>query len=101
MKIYALLTALILATVSPTWAATYASDGSVTSIQTIHGTLAVDGDTITLPAGTFTWTTTLTISKAITLQGAGVGSTIIKDGMSNGAAFMKWNLVAGKLSHLT
>jgi len=39
-----------------------------------------DGDTITVPAGTITdWTNTLTISKRITLQGAGEGQTIIRD----------------------
>jgi hypothetical protein len=37
------------------------------------------GDTVIVPAGTATWTTKLTISKNITLQGQGVGRTIILD----------------------
>ncbi len=41
--------------------------------------LAADGDTVTVPAGTATWTAQLTITKNITLQGAGVGQTIIVD----------------------
>ncbi|MDR4470418.1 MAG: hypothetical protein MRJ68_19330 [Nitrospira sp.] len=41
--------------------------------------VAVDGDTISVPAGTATWTTTLTWSnQSITLQGAGIGLTKIK-----------------------
>ena len=38
---------------------------------------AKDGDTIHVPAGTATWTTTLSVTNNITLQGAGAGSTII------------------------
>jgi hypothetical protein len=40
---------------------------------------AADGDTVTVPAGTATWTATLDINKNITLQGAGAASTIIVD----------------------
>lgn len=39
--------------------------------------LANDGDIVTVPAGTATWTSTLTITKNITLQGSGAGSTVI------------------------
>ena len=47
---------------------------------------AADGDIVTLPAGTKTWTTGVIIpkSKAITLEGAGIGSTIIRDGVQFG-----------------
>lgn len=41
-------------------------------------TAAVDGDTITVPAGSATWTSKLTwTNKSITLKGAGIGQTII------------------------
>lgn len=40
---------------------------------------ARDGDTVTVPAGTATWTATLDITKNITLQGAGPDSTTIID----------------------
>lgn len=36
-----------------------------------------DGDTVSVPAGTCTWTTAVTVSKNITIQGAGTASTII------------------------
>jgi len=54
-------------------AATLASNGSQADVQSkISG--AVDGDTVTIPAGTFTWTSGVTISgKGIKLQGAGGG----------------------------
>jgi hypothetical protein len=66
------------------------SDGSQGSVRVLLRA-ASDGDTITLPAGTFSWTSRLDITKGITLQGAttitGTGTssptitdaTIIKD----------------------
>ena len=41
--------------------------------------LANDGDTVTVPAGTATWASTLNITKNLTLQGAEAGSTVIID----------------------
>ena len=38
---------------------------------------AANGDTVVVPSGSATWSSTISISKGITLQGAGVGSTII------------------------
>ncbi len=40
-------------------------------------TAASSGDTVTVPAGTCTWSTTVSITKPITLQGAGASSTVI------------------------
>jgi hypothetical protein len=66
---------------------------------------AADGDTVTLPSGTFTWTSGVTITKAITLQGAGIGNTIIIDANNNSgeAAIDIYfpSLVANKLTRLT
>jgi hypothetical protein len=59
-------------------AAVYHSDGSPASVQRLQRA-AQDGDQITLPPGTFTWTTQVHITKNITLQGAGIDSTIIND----------------------
>jgi hypothetical protein len=64
-------------------ATVYNSDGSSTNIQYIHDNLAVNGDTIVIPAGGFAWTGTLSLSKAITLQGAGVGQTLVTGGSVN------------------
>jgi malectin (di-glucose binding ER protein) len=50
-------------------ATVYHSDGSAINVQLIHDIQAVDGDTITLPAGVFTWTSGVNITKAITIQG--------------------------------
>src|SRR6266566_248420 len=66
-------------------ATVYDSDGSAADVQRIHDTLAADGDTITIPAGTFRWTSRLNITKGITLQGqttiggAGTANPIISD----------------------
>src|SRR6266550_511054 len=46
---------------------------------------ARDGDTVTVPAATETWTTPLEITKNITLQGAGPGLTVIIDAVPEAA----------------
>jgi hypothetical protein len=48
-------------------------------VQLLHDTLAQNGDKITLPAGTFTWSTPVAISKAIKIQGGGIDVTTIVD----------------------
>lgn len=64
-------------------------------------TAAVDGDTITIPAGTATdWTSEVTISKAITLQGSGTCGTIIKDNIAANAELITMNLVANLTSKI-
>jgi hypothetical protein len=50
-------------------ATVYHSNGSVVNVQALIDT-AHDGDTITVPAGTFTWGSPLTVTKGITLKGA-------------------------------
>lgn len=44
-------------------------------------TLAKDGDAVILPVGTATWTSTLTITKNIILQGAGEAQTVITENL--------------------
>jgi hypothetical protein len=80
-------------------ATVYHSDGSVASVQGLHNA-ALNGDTITLPAGTFTWTTRLNLNKAITLQGAGIGATIIRDAVQSGS-LISWTLTPGHPSRMT
>jgi hypothetical protein len=50
-------------------ATVYHSNGSAANVQQIHDTQAVNGDTITLPAGTFTWSTHVRVTKGVTIQG--------------------------------
>lgn len=61
---------------------------------------ASDGDTVIIPAGTATWSHTLSVKKAIELHGAGIGSTIIKDGVQKGQT-MNVALVPGKVTRIT
>ena len=50
--------------------------------------------------GTFTWTTRVNLTKAVTLRGAGVGATIIRDAVQSGN-LISWTLAAGRSSRLT
>lgn len=56
-----------------------AASASQADIATAVAT-AVAGDTVTVPAQTVTWTGVLSVNKGITLQGAGIGQTVINDG---------------------
>ena len=58
----------------------YHSNGSPANVQALHDA-AHDGDTITLPAGTFTWTTYVNITKAVTIQGQ--TTTDVPNGTAN------------------
>src|SRR5262245_42063382 len=60
---------------------------------------AANGDTVTVPAGTCTWTGTVTIGKAITLQGQGASNTIIVDGATT--PILWWELVPNQTSRMT
>lgn len=62
---------------SPTWTAAGVTRTDVRDCLTV----ASPGDTISVPAGTdtTTWTTTLTITKNVSLIGAGVGLTVIRN----------------------
>jgi hypothetical protein len=42
------------------------------------------GGTVTVPAGNCSWGSTLTLTQGVTLQGAGVGSTVITNGGGDG-----------------
>jgi len=70
---------------SSAYAATWQTDGTANNVQYTHDNLAHNGDTITLPAGTFSWTASLNITKAVTLQGqttisgAGTANPVIND----------------------
>lgn len=44
---------------------------------------AVAGDTVVVPMGTATWSSTLSISKGITLKGAGIDKTVITSGIGD------------------
>lgn len=64
---------------------------------------AANGDVVTVPAGTANWSTSLSISKAITLQGAGIGRTIIQDSVSGSSidSIIVWTLVPNRNSRMT
>src|SRR5213595_2443962 len=88
MKKSALAYVILILSSFSAFATVYDSDGSAVNVQLIHDIQAIDGDTITIPAGSFTWTTTVTISKGITLQGAGLSASHIIDQGLGGAALV-------------
>ncbi len=60
-------------------ATVYPSDGSEANVQSL-GKVASDGDVITLPAGTFTWNTGVSLTKGLTIRGQ---TTITGAGTAN------------------
>lgn len=81
MKTIRLILFLLLAVASAR-ATTYVSDGAQSGASGVNTLIAgaSPGDTITIPAGSFTWGTAglvTSVNKAITLVGAGVGLTTI------------------------
>jgi hypothetical protein len=83
-------------------ATVYSSNGTAANVQSIHNNYAQNGDTITLPAGTFIWTSGVHITKAVILYGAGVGRTIIKDAVQSASGpLLDCTLAAGNLTRIT
>src|SRR5436190_20896179 len=74
MKAWGIFVSILILSGLSAFATVYHSDGSAINVQFIHDVQAQNGDTITLPPGTFSWTTGVTISKMITLQGQGTGT---------------------------
>ena len=67
------------------------SNGSSASVQACHDNPSThDGDTITIPAGTFTWASPVNITKGITIQGQ---TTVNSDtGVCNDQTILQDNL---------
>jgi hypothetical protein len=58
---------------------------------------AVNGDIVVVPAGNCAWATGLTISKAITLKGAGIGKTLITNNITTGHLIVVTESTAGNI----
>lgn len=79
------LAALWLLGVSAEAATVNAATTSSTDVQSAINS-ASSGDTVVVPSGSSTWSTGVTVTgKALTIQGAGIGSTNITDNTSSGA----------------
>lgn len=59
-------------------------------------TSSSDGDTINIPGGSCTWNATLTVSKAVTIQGA--GATLDSGFVTGGVASGSTNLAGGRFT---
>jgi hypothetical protein len=60
---------------------------------------AVAGQTICVTAGSATWSSQLTINKALTLKGAGIGNTIINH--TGAGTLIRWNTTSTGFHRLT
>jgi hypothetical protein len=67
-------------------------------VQYIHDNFAAAGDTIILPTGTFIWSTGVTISKSVTIQGSGYTPNTSTGGTSPGAPTLSTTLQYGPAS---
>src|SRR5262245_65025271 len=114
-KILSIAAGLSFLAASTSFGTVWPSDGSDANVQAIHDTNAHDGDTITLPAGTFIWTVGVNLTKGITVAGqttiTGAGTatctaddqTIIIDEKLRGTPglLLKATIPAGKSFRLT
>ncbi len=85
---------------SPASAATIAAASCSLSDVSNSVNAAASGDVVAVPAGSCTWTATLTITKSITLQGSGIGQTVITDSVAN-SPLINWTLTDTGLSRIT
>jgi len=98
-----ILAALLFATSGTAQATTFnAASPSLADVRAAIAS-AGNGDTVAIPAGTATWSSTLNVTKAITLAGAGIGQTIIKDNVPRGrsSSVIEWVLQANQPSRMT
>ena len=97
------LAALLFATSSTAQATTFnAASPSLADVRAAIAS-AASGDTVAIPAGTATWSSTLNVTKAITLAGAGIGQTIIKENVprDRSSSVITWVLQANRPSRMT
>lgn len=64
------------------------ADCEYTTVNTAVNTTATYGDTVVCPADTVEWNSTLSITKGITLQGAGSDQTIISGNVGSAQSFI-------------
>lgn len=77
MRILSTIALILFSLISTVNAATVAANScSLAHVETAIAA-ASRGDTVTVPDGSCSWATELVINKSITLQGAGIGSTVI------------------------
>jgi len=94
VKTLILLTLVLLVHIAQ--ATTFNSNGTPSNIQALHDSVNChDGDTITIPAGTFPWTTKVSITKGITIIGQ---TTVNSDtGACNDVSILQDNIVDAQL----
>jgi len=88
-------------------ATVYNSDGTPQSVQYLHDSQAQNGDTITLPPGSFGWSIGVNLTKTVTLQGAGTTATgggdvtTITDNVASGQPLIELQANSTDLARIT
>jgi len=77
-----------------------ANSASLTDVQAAVNS-ASSGDTVQVPAGSASWTGTLTINQDINLIGAGTGSTIITDSAATSVQLIVWTTTSNNVDRLS
>jgi hypothetical protein len=67
-----------------------AASASYSDVNTAYG-LCSAGDILSIPSGSETWSTQLVVTIGIYIVGAGIGSTVIKNGIGGGDALISYN----------
>ena len=96
-KFLSVATVLSLLVTSNCFGTVWPSDGSDANVQAINDTNAQDGDTITLPAGTFIWTAGVSLTKGITVSGQ---TTITGAGTASCTANDQTIIIDERLRHI-
>ena len=114
LKLVGILCLLLFCDAKTLWAATITA--TTCSYADVKAALdrAANGDTVLVPPGTCTWSSSMDFDLAIsngtnkylTLQGAGIDQTIIIDGVSKGQYpnipyLFRWTTVSGGLARIT
>jgi hypothetical protein len=86
MKRFLIIISMLIPVVA--WADTHMAASCSYSDVSAACSAASAGDTVAVPSGSCTWSSGLTITNAITLQGAGSGSTVITSSMSSGGSLI-------------
>ena len=77
-----------------------ADSASRTNVLAAYNT-ADPGDTVSIPTGSATWSSTITISKAITIQGAGGTSTVLTSSIGSGGSVLTVELASDLAVRIT
>jgi hypothetical protein len=93
-RVVSLCAGVLFSVTAIAWADTHPAASCSRDAVNAAVTAASNGDVVTIPAcpSGVTWTTALSVNKGITLQGAGIGQTVLIDEISNNAFMLSFSV---------